>query len=500
MTALRILTDKMHQTSAMKSTPAILPTRSWVVVGGLCAVAGALFAAGIWRDLPYISHGDEPTNLLVVQRMLDERSVNPQLFYYPSLLYYVQAIAQLPFEAIDSGPWVERVVFGSAFSDESVRIVAARLLSVAFGVCVVGLVYWIAARVTGRRAVGLIAGAFTLASPIVVVNARLVTPDIYATLFVTIALGASIEVARERHGTTAYIVAGVAVGLAAGTKYNTVFVAVALTIAHLFRTDRRELRNLFLAAFSSIGAFLVSTPFSLLDFEAFRYQSRVVVYHYQNNPGATEGSSLGFHLERLFMAHGLILLFVVVALAARQWRRELAVLLGFSASYLALTSTYPRHFERTLVVVIPALMIAAALGVAEAAKRANVSLRVIAAVLVALLAWPLAAALSRTDNGDHTAQAREWFAALEPGPRIGVDWYAPWIDPATHDVSALDEDVELRASRLDEYDLLVVPERAIERKGVSEEWEAYYDRLIAKLEVIATLPTADGPVYVLTTS
>jgi hypothetical protein len=59
-----------------------------------------LLAAGlrIWGsgyDLPFIFHPDEPFNITVAQRIFKTGDLNP-LLHYPSLFFYINALATAP--------------------------------------------------------------------------------------------------------------------------------------------------------------------------------------------------------------------------------------------------------------------------------------------------------------------------------------------------------------------------------------------------------------------
>ena len=155
--------------------------------------------------------------------------------------------------------------------------------------------------------------------PISVGFAYYMTPDPLSGLTSTLAVcGALWAYRRPSWGTYAF--AGTMVGLAASSKYNCAIVGISLIAAHLFSRERGRWLRLLAAAGCAVAAFLITTPYALVDFRAGP-RAPVDETHYSTGHIGAQGNSPGTDLHLIFDSFGLFLL----GLLGLWWARRAAM-------------------------------------------------------------------------------------------------------------------------------------------------------------------------------
>lgn len=419
-------------------------------------VAIAIRAYKLDFGLPYTRHPDEAHNIRHALRIVAARDLNPHFFRYPSLIFYVNALGELVYF------WFAKL-FGklSAFSDiqppyeyiwgvgiatSLAPFVIGRLLSLAFSSGTALLGFSMARRLGGLRA-GFLAGLAIALSPINVANARYVTPDAMTTFFVTLALFWALGL-FERGRVLEYCLAGAAAGLAAGSKYNGGIVAIAVVAAHFARPSAfKGIWKLCLAGATSALAFLASTPYMVLDSATFKRDLNIAKVRYSDVHSALlldSQDSLSFYLSYLYRMESVFVLLAGAFVLQAVVRRSRAHLFFsvFPVAYLAFIGHYTVHNDRTLLPVVPALWVMAAVAffvlldwALRFAKHRVVYGAIIAAALVAVLyvvgdetmsSINFARIISRRDVVD---DAREWLDKnLPPGARVAIEPHGPFVD------------------------------------------------------------------------
>jgi 4-amino-4-deoxy-L-arabinose transferase-like glycosyltransferase len=343
--------------------------RWWAEAGLLLALFVAALALRVWLvagGLPFVEHIDEPAVIEVAIRMVRDGTLNPHTFRYPSLQYDLLAATtklhvwwgvatglyrsdqDIPFKnyGVTSAPWL---------------FVWARTLTALLGAATVPALYLLGRRMFDRRA-GLLAALLLLFMTFHIRHSRYITVDVPTGLWVTVAMLGAWSVAGGG-GWRAYLIGGVAAGLAAGTKYNAGLVALAIAAAHLMRHGRaslgRPLLRLVAAGAAAAAAFLITTPYALLDAPAFLRDLSFNAYHYNQ---ADHGDFVGrwrvekyaafFWEESVYPLPMLVLLAGAVPLAMRA-RRQVALLLVGVVPPLLLLMSYGTHFTRNLLPILP---------------------------------------------------------------------------------------------------------------------------------------------------
>jgi hypothetical protein len=211
----------------------------------LAAVAFVLDVAGATWGLPARWHPDEKAD--AAARMIRERTLDPGSFINPSLSVY----AMLPTIALQQGLAHVGVLPGRAADPLLAgRIVGA--LAAAASVLVVGFV-----GLRFSRGIGLLSAALLALMPGAVNLGHFATPEPWLLLTTALTLLAA---SRHADGRAPAWMVGVALGLAASTKYTAAALAVPCAIAALLRKrdpDRRDAPAMAAAGSIALTAGLV---------------------------------------------------------------------------------------------------------------------------------------------------------------------------------------------------------------------------------------------------
>jgi 4-amino-4-deoxy-L-arabinose transferase-like glycosyltransferase len=430
-----------------------VPWIRYVILFATLLLALSLRLWGAFFDLPYIYHPDEPANINVIQAIYTTANLNPHYFHYPTLFFYLNALAACCYfgvPALISGhpsllaPPVN-LVMGTTYAINQDAVVLYRSLTICVGVLSVFLCYLVGSR--GNRArVGVMAAVLMAISPVLVADCRHITPDSYIIVFELLTILASISIATSgRWGW--YAAAGAAVGAAAATKYNGVLVAFCVITAHFFRfgVTPKEWGRLIFAGATSALIFLACSPFVLLDYNAFVTDMTREFQHYSGEHAGMDGNVPTWYLSELWTATGVAAILSVVQIALFVRKRDPAalVLAGFAIPYLIFISTFGVRNDRTLLPVIPCVLLLAAMFMADFSSwlqtighRISPVLRwaLLAALGVALTFSPLRVVLQQTSlltTVDSRATSREWISSQLPANSVvAIESYAPFVDPS----------------------------------------------------------------------
>jgi 4-amino-4-deoxy-L-arabinose transferase-like glycosyltransferase len=432
------------------------PPVEWLLLVPIAIV----FVVGTRRELPYVYHADEFQTFNTTVGMLDRHSFDPEFFRYPSLMFYIHLAVLTPFELFGDVIAMERISLGSAHADSPNLVWLLRLVTVAFAVAAVGAAMAIARRVSGGRVASVVTAVVLAVSPLMIEHSRYITTDMYAAAVATAAVGGALLVLR-RGRPRDYALAGTFVGLAAGAKYNAVLVAVAVAVAHVLRDCDREAagaagrirsvmrwdraRWLGFAGILALAAFVTSTPHSILSFSDWKADVEFEIHHYSTGHPGAGGSTWTYYFRLLWETYGLLVVVPFFAFVRRFARREAVVIAVWAFGYLGFVARYPLRFDRTILPVLPALAALVGIGAAAiwdwvprvARRLPPAPVRVamtLAFVVCASVPWAPARDQLRYLGRDERSEARDWLARIEPGSRVLVSAYAPWVEPARHHV------------------------------------------------------------------
>ncbi len=438
----------------------------WVLVSVLLLALGVRLW-GITFGLPYVEHPDEPFWVINILKMLKTADPNPHDFIYPSFYYYLNSLAYLifygagrlfgTFNSLADLVEPALLIGGSGKTTMPALFLIGRGISVALGVGTVALTADLGRSMIARsveetglpRPVlgGALAGLCVAISPTLVANDRYMIPDGTVAFFTTLALWAAWRIYQA--GRTAdYLLAGAAVGLAIGTKYNAAPFALLIMLAPVLRAGWRGLRDWrpYAALALSTVVFLATTPYAVLDYRTFLDGAFVDIRHYTGGHAGNTGNSLIWYLDAFWRTEGPIL---ALAAAGILWsvgkRAKGAILLAvMTLVYLLFIGVFAVHAIRTALPLIPLFSLLAAWwaadlwaeappGLARSPDQARPHVRGAAAALIVLiLVFPLVGTVRdtvRLMQPNSLDTAREWIDQnLPTGSRIGVESYSPWID------------------------------------------------------------------------
>jgi 4-amino-4-deoxy-L-arabinose transferase-like glycosyltransferase len=483
-------------------------------------MVGGLWLATAANDLPYMHHPDEPVSLRVVDEMIEEGDPNPHFFTYPSLYFYLHAAAHLDGPLLgwldgDESPPVTEVI-GTTKTTTPSSVMVHRAVSVLMGVIAIVAVYATARLVTRRTGAALFAAAVMATSVTLGVNARLVTPDVVATALVACALWASVRLwLNPTWG--AHVLAGAMVGLAASSKYNAAIVATTVVAAAALSPGLRgqvlcRLKKLVVSGVAAGAAFVLTTPYALLDRSVFLEHLRYQRNHYATGHPGMDGDSALWYARYLLSTESLLVIAAILgvgmALASARWRPVL-LLATFPVVYGALAATQAVRNDRTILLLLPSLAVLAGLGGAAFVDRvasdergsALSSSKLLRAGLVlgvvALIAQG-ARLVDRLNPPTTTwAASREWIEDnIAAGSSIYIEGYSPWVDPAAYELGSASYLIGVPALLEGDWSYLVVSDRAYSRfvddPHRFPEYARAYQALFANTTIVATFE-GEGP-------
>jgi 4-amino-4-deoxy-L-arabinose transferase-like glycosyltransferase len=265
----------------------------------LVAVPLVLFLGSGWRGIDFGRHWDEGHRVLDLQSALNEGTLLPEEYNYPSMTFWLTVVALLP-EAISragfSGETVELEGTIANYVPSDEFQIRCRLLFLSLSSLTILWVY--ATSLSWRRrpleaflAACLVAGSFEVAY-----HSRWVAPDAILTQFGALCLLACVR-AQTRGGGRGWLgFAAVAAGLATGTKYTggIFLLPVLLVTWQCSRSPGALLRALGLFA----ATFLFTSPGVVLEPAKFLEDLLFELRHYaEGHVGFTVGAGPD-HLAR----------------------------------------------------------------------------------------------------------------------------------------------------------------------------------------------------------
>ena len=411
------------------------------LLGAILLLALGLRLWGLSWGLPWAFHPDEIFYVDQAEDIVRFGDLNPKYFKNPSALTYLIAGELVAARALGLG-------------GPGLPYLLARLDSALIGTASVGLVFALGARLFDRR-IGLLAALFLALSFLHVRDSHYGVNDVPGTGLLLASLYCC---ARILQGGSArwYLLAGFLGGLATSTKYNMGFFFVPIVVAHVFALRDSGAGGggdgmspvsphppispsphlpLILAGLASLVAYLLGTPYTLLDFGRFQ-RDFLTQYHFGDNRWL--GQPLEpvplLYLTSLLQGFGALplgLALIGLGLALRRRRAAALLLVAFPIVYLAFLMRKELFFPRFTMPLLPSLALLAAyglVGLASMVSTARVRAAVLAAVLVAALLQPASNVLRHNliiSRADTRVLANEWVQAnLPPGSRLKIEDYS----------------------------------------------------------------------------
>lgn len=414
---------------------------------GLTLVGLVTAFVGLEHELGGRYFGDEGTFLANAQRMNEGRLLRPW-FIYPHLLYTLDAIALWAASLFpDLTALLARRVWGVEGELPQAALVT-RWVTATFVAATPPTVFHLGRRIAGVTA-GLLGGSVAAFSTLYLSVGHQSISDVPAAYFATLCLALGAEILhRSQSGSPQarlWVAAGLAAGLAAGSKYPAGLVALALFALWLrqCRLDRRLGPGLLQAAGAAIAAFVAATPSlvayhrQLVSPEGPDLLFGARLYAEAGWAGVIRGSNLLYYGGRLVDSFGWPVLLAGIlglALLPQPVRRRLYWLAPFPVAYAALIVVMRIAVPRNLMPILPfvaAILGCGLLGLVAALRRRGLPSLVAASALL-LATSPLlvtstaqSARFARPTTRDVAAS---WLEAhLPKGTLIVKEHYTPVV-------------------------------------------------------------------------
>ena len=385
---------------------------------GILAVATALRFWGLAFGNP-VQHPDE-IFLVIYPLNLLSGDLNPYDFQKPSLQYYILGtvyLARFAGMILLGSQWdLSQYAAYHYFWDHESLLFWARSMTIAFALANVWCMWRLAKEVYDERA-GLIAGLFMAISTLQVRQGFLAAVDVPMTFWFTCAIWASVRLC-ERGESRHYLLAGVLVGLAAGTKYPGAAAGIAVIAAHFVARRSFWHSNLWISGAAAIGVFITSTPYSLLDFGTFWTHLSYQAQH--ATAGRGEGVPAWFYHLWISLRYNVGVLGQLSLIAAllievlRNRRKKVWVLVAGFVAFLAVVGWGELAFMR-YALPLAALQIVLVSGMLSAIRE----LRLLILILCLVAAEPLYGSVKiaqLASSADTRTEARSWIESnISPG-------------------------------------------------------------------------------------
>lgn len=236
--------------------------------------------------LPLQINIDEPSLVSAVFSL--KHNINPERFDWPHLFFYINFLGY-------GAVYYVGKLLGFAFETDAIYFMTSRFISILFGVATIPVIYLITKELFGSVRKALIAALILTFLPVHVYESFFAKLDVSHTFFVAVAVYLMARILKAPLLKN-YIWAGVFIGLSVSVKYNSFLLVLPFLIAHIAAQNSykdlvksKNILNPIISGVVAIFAFLLGTPFALLDFKTFwSYEPRVGVLWQFTNVGNVE--------------------------------------------------------------------------------------------------------------------------------------------------------------------------------------------------------------------
>jgi hypothetical protein len=350
-----------------------------IILALIIVLAAAFRLTALDFGLPNVYHPDEDALIMPAMTILKTGDFRPiRMDYGTFFIYILAAVHLLVFIVSARNGAIERVdelaIMGldayPRIYPHPEYVLAGRLVSAAFGMGTIVVVYMLGRRLAGPR-LGLIAAALAAVLPDLVINSHYTTTDTAAVFMAVLALYLLLRACDrwERDTLWAYAGAGFVCGLAVATKYSNAFLAVPLLLVPLLKV--RSLDELLwmrvLAGPLGMGmGFLIGTPYALLNLPQFAYWAGYVLRAYHRPFYDPAGATWLWQLDYLLGGRNALLVIpglVGFLLSFRAWGRRGWILSSFALVFLYTILTQDARQTRSWLPLAPLFALWAALAV-----------------------------------------------------------------------------------------------------------------------------------------
>lgn len=433
--------------------------RTALLVAALVLLAAVLRLAALNFDLPHVYHPDEDALVMPAMTILKSGDFQPTRMDYGSLFIYILVAVYLlvfiasarsgAIERVDALQIMERGAYPGIFPHPE-YVLAARLVSAAFGIGIIVVVFMLGRRLGGTR-IGLVAAGLAAVLPDLVVHSHYATTDTAATCMIVLSLYLLLRAYDHwPHDTLwAYAGAGFVCGLAVATKYSNAFIALPLLLVPLLRVssldDFLRLRVL-IGPVALVFGFLAGTPYALLNLPEFAYWTGYVLRVYNQPAYEAVGTTWQWQLTYLLGGRNALVVipgFIGLILSLRLWGRRGWIIASFVLIFLYTIFTQDARQTRSWLPLAPLFALYAALALQTlitwlTTRRRNFqspisqSLTLLLPVLLLIpLLWLSIAAVRNLAADDVRTVTQQWIEQnIPPGTTLSFDRFPANVDPA----------------------------------------------------------------------
>ncbi|MBN1551643.1 hypothetical protein JW979_09245 [bacterium] len=326
--------------------------------------------------MPYPGNMDEPFLANRAVQILKTGNFNPKFFKYPSLPIYVTA-SGFSLGFINSASHLELKTVDDISSVGFPYYKPARVIwpaKLIFAVCSVLAVIFMA--LTAFRIFNLPSLLFLV--PIVVslseeyfkYSQQYINVDILGAFFISAVYFQLFRDNKPESYWSNVVFPGILSGMAAGCKYNLLWVIVSVMLATVLLGRGNRIGKCFVVLASAIVGFVLVVPYSILDLRTFMNQIADEARHYQQGHTGYEAEpgiqQLIFYLNELrndigWVVAGLVLMGLFYAF----WKnyKKTLVLVSFPLILIGFMSMQKVHFIRNIISVYLFIGVFAGLGI-----------------------------------------------------------------------------------------------------------------------------------------
>lgn len=321
--------------------------------------AFAIRYRGVTFGFPLIIHADEPKLLYGGINIIKTKDLNPHSFLYPSLYLYMQTGLYLATLKIGG---LAETSQGITHTDVIRLCFWGRMLTIVLSVGTIYLTYLIGRRLFNKTT-AIIAALFTSFSCLHVFNSYSITVDSPMAFWVTFAFFISVLSYLNGPKLRYYLLNGILVGLAVGTKYTAFLCVVPMIFVHLhhvsFSPRKMVDKKILLGLLVIPVAFIFTTPFSIIDYKTFvgflKYQHEAYLGHYGAESDVVSYVPYFISLLNKYGIIPWIFTGLGILLLLLKDKRKAFLLISFPLSYYLFLGTHRVYFDRNMVTMIPFL-------------------------------------------------------------------------------------------------------------------------------------------------
>ncbi|MBN2185304.1 MAG: glycosyltransferase family 39 protein [Candidatus Krumholzibacteriota bacterium] len=425
------------------------------------AAGAALRIYGLGWELPEVY--EEATPLVKAWEMWGwgtarPADLNPHFFNYPGLVIYIHFLLQ---GALFLSMKVAGMISSAAefyalyIVDKTAFYYSGRLVNALFGIAAISAVYLAGKSIAGRMP-GIISATLLAVNTFHIAKSQLIEVDIPLTFLIIIALLNMTALARK-DCLRNRILTGLFIGLAVSAKYTAALLLIPLLVTvwmmstggHAALKERRFsysrvssfLSPLCATAMIALAVFLITSPYTILDWRAFRAALSFEQHHMYAGHFGTEGSSsLSFYtrsISRILPGWPLFILSAIglVYFAFIKRERGSIIFASFLVPYFLIISSWSMKADNYILPVVPLLLIfssTAFVSMSSYILSRKIS-RFIAyssiALLSVLTAAPLIASVPehlQRLNPDTRTITKRWIENnIPPGSFVVTEAYGP---------------------------------------------------------------------------